>query len=69
MSRAFANEDNLASDLPDWPFSEHMKYVTERDLGPIDSALEAARKGYGTAQASGDREARASKAIGIVAIG
>jgi hypothetical protein len=38
MSRIFVNEDNLVSDLPDWPVSERPNYVTERGLGLIDSA-------------------------------
>ncbi|WP_407181258.1 transcription elongation factor GreA [Bradyrhizobium sp. STM 3562] len=60
MSRAFVNEDTFVDSLPDRPVSEHPNLVTERGLGLIEQALEAARAAYGEAQAAGDREALAS---------
>lgn len=59
MSRAFVNEDTFVEDLPDRPISEHPNLVTPRGLEQIDSALETARREYGEAQASGDRDALA----------
>jgi transcription elongation GreA/GreB family factor len=59
MSRAFVNEDAFVADLPDRPISEHPNLVTPRGLEQIDSALETARREYGEAQASGDRDALA----------
>lgn len=59
MSRAFINEDSFVDALPDRPVSEHPNLVTERGLGLIERAREAARAAYGEAQAAGDREALA----------
>src|SRR4029077_16317527 len=56
MSRAFVNEGTFVEELPDRPISDHPNLVTEDGLTMIDSALEAARREYGEAQAAGDRE-------------
>lgn len=56
MSRAFVNEERFVEDLPDRPVSEHPNHVTERGMALIESALEHARREYGEAQATGDRE-------------
>ncbi|MFL5236976.1 MAG: transcription elongation factor GreA [Rhizomicrobium sp.] len=56
MSRAFVNEGTFVQELPDRPVSEHSNLVTEHGLALIDSALEAARREHGKAQATGDRE-------------
>ena len=56
MSRAFVNEGTFVEELPDRPISDHPNLVTEHGLTMIDSALEAARREYGEAQAAGDRE-------------
>jgi transcription elongation GreA/GreB family factor len=56
MSRAFVNEGAFVEELPDRPISDHPNLVTEHGLTRIDSALEAARREYGEAQAAGDRE-------------
>ena len=60
MSRAFVNEDRFVEDLPDRPVSLHPNYVTPRGLQLIQAALDEARRNYGEAQASGDRENLAS---------
>lgn len=59
MSRAFVNEDSHVDALPDRPVSEYPNLVTEQGLLLIEEALEAARREYAEAQASGDREALA----------
>lgn len=59
MSRAFVTEDIFVDDLPDRPVSEHPNHVTERGLALIESALDTARRQYGEAQATADREALA----------
>jgi len=59
MSRAFVNEDSFIEELPDRPISDQPNLVTERGLELIETALEAARREYGAAQAEGDREALA----------
>ena len=56
MSRAFVNEGTFVEELPDRPISDHPNLVTGHGLTSIDSALEAARREYGEAQAAGDRE-------------
>jgi len=56
MSRAFVNEDSFIEELPDRPISEHPNLVTAQGLALIEQALETARREYGEAQASGDRE-------------
>ena len=56
MSRAFTKEDDYFDQLPDRPISAHPNKVTERGLALIEAALEAARREYGEAQASSDRE-------------
>jgi transcription elongation GreA/GreB family factor len=56
MSRAFVNEGTFVEELPDRPISDHSNLVTGHGLTLIDSALEAARREYGEAQAAGDRE-------------
>jgi transcription elongation GreA/GreB family factor len=56
MSRAFVNEDNLIEEIPDRPISGHRNYVTPQGLAQIDLALATARRLYGEAQASGNRE-------------
>lgn len=57
MSSAFVNEDIFAGDVPDRRVSEHPNHVTVRGMTLIDSALDAARRAYGEAQAAADREA------------
>lgn len=57
MSSAFVNEDIFAGDVPDRPVSPHPNHVTAQGLALIDAALESARREYGEAQASADREA------------
>lgn len=57
MSSAFVNEDIFAGDVPDRPVSDHPNHVTAHGLALIDAALETARREYGEAQASADREA------------
>lgn len=59
MSRAFVNEDSYIEELPDRPISEHPNLVTARGLALIEQALEAARRDYGEAQHTGDRESLA----------
>jgi transcription elongation GreA/GreB family factor len=63
MSRAFVKEDDFVENLPDRPISNHPNDVTEKGLALIEAALDAARRDYGDAQASGDRDglARASR--------
>jgi transcription elongation GreA/GreB family factor len=56
MGRAFVNEDNLVEEIPDRLISGHPNYVTPHGLARIDSALAIARREYGEAQASGNRE-------------
>jgi transcription elongation GreA/GreB family factor len=60
MSRAFVNENTYVDALPDRPVSEHPNLVTETGMALIDRALDAARRGYGEAQAAGDRDALAT---------
>ena len=60
MSRAFTNEDTHVEVLPDRPVSEHPNFVTAQGLALIEQALEAARRDYADAQASGDRGRLAS---------
>lgn len=59
MSRAFVNEDTYVEELPDRPVSEQPNLVTQQGLAQIEAALDAARRAYGEAQESGDREALA----------
>ena len=56
MSRAFVNEDNFVEELPERPTSGHPNLVTEQGLALIEQALEIARREYGEAQITGDRE-------------
>jgi transcription elongation GreA/GreB family factor len=59
MSRAFVHEDSYIEELPDRPISEHPNLVTARGLALIEQALETARREYGEAQHTGERESLA----------
>jgi len=59
MSRAFVTEDSYIEELPDRPISEHPNLVTAHGLALIEQALETARRDYGEAQRTGDRESLA----------
>ena len=65
MSRAFVNEDSFIEELPDRPISGHPNLVTESGLALIERALDTARREYGEAQMTGDREglARAGREL------